>query len=71
MPEIMLRCPQCKRTLLNVERLPTDPVEAAVVEVVCCGQWSESVHYFDVQGRELYGDPESKDFGKPLSEVGV
>lgn len=64
---ITLRCPLCKRTL-SVERLPNDPPQAAIVEVLCCGQWSESAHYFDVAGRELYGDPESKDFGKPLSD---
>ena len=68
---ILFRCYRCKIEKL-VPRVPDDPRNATVVYTFCpqCVQGGfDQTNYFDAQGRELYGDPLSKDWGKPLEDL--
>lgn len=57
--KVMLRCPQCKRTM-KVSRDTTDPVGTAVVEFLCdrCddGGGFPETHYYDADGQWFDGE---------------
>lgn len=58
---VKLKCPKCKRTL-TVERQDLDPPKTALVEIQCpeCnGGDFDTPIFFDAQGNELCGDPET------------
>ena len=59
MSGLILRCPQCKRTM-RATREDTDPPGTAVVETACdrCddGGGSPETHYYDAAGRWFDGE---------------